>query len=126
MGCQRNLRASCKGFTPVHMQAKREKWRCGESFRLIVPLQCVLCDSACAARFDGEDYRTVRSSAAEAPAEAAPPPARIDLSGGVDPTRADTPEEVEAVLAQLTRMRDSGAISSGEYEIKKKELLNRL
>ena len=75
---------------------------------------------------DGDDY-TVASPAPAAPAPApAPAPPTIDLSGGVDPTRADTPEEVEAVLVQLTRMRDSGAISSGEFEIKKKELLNRL
>jgi hypothetical protein len=76
-------------------------------------------------RGDGEDYRP---SSAPAPAASAPPPptAPIDLSGGADPTRADTPEEVTAVLTQLTQLRDAGAISSGEFEIKKKELLNRL
>ena len=42
------------------------------------------------------------------------------------PLKADTPEEVAAVLAQLSRLREQGSISSGEYEIKKKELLDRL
>jgi uncharacterized membrane protein YdbT with pleckstrin-like domain len=77
---------------------------------------------------DGEDYRAATPSGATV-TTAAPVPTReapIDVSGGADPTRADTPEEVEAVLQQLGRMRDSGAISSGEYEMKKKELLNRL
>jgi hypothetical protein len=82
---------------------------------------------------DGEDYGTAASrpvtpSAVGAPAPPSPaasePP--IDLSGGADPLKADTPEEVAAVLGQLTRLRDQGAISSGEYEIKKKELLDRL
>ena len=76
-------------------------------------------------RGDGEDYRAASSAAAPV-AALAPVAARVDLSGGADPTRADTPEEVTAVLAQLTQLRDSGAISTGEYEIKKKELLNRL
>jgi hypothetical protein len=78
---------------------------------------------------DGDDYRPVSSgSAATARATADPVPveAPIDLSGGADPLKADTPEEVAAVLAQLTRLREQGAISSGEYEMKKKELLNRL
>ena len=35
----------------------------------------------------------------------APAPA-IDVSGGADPTKADTPEEVSAVLAQLAGLRD--------------------
>ena len=73
-------------------------------------------------RGDGDDYRSARAPAAATTPAAAP----VDLSGGADPTRADTPEEVEAVLQQLGRLRDTGAISSGEYEMKKKELLNRL
>jgi hypothetical protein len=75
---------------------------------------------------DGEDYRAHSTPVGTV----APPPPRvdapIDVSGGADPSRADTPEEVEAVLQQLGRLRDTGAISSGEYEMKKKELLNRL
>lgn len=79
-------------------------------------------------RGDGEDYRPARPVAA-AP-EAAPAgtgaAAKIDLSGGADPLKADTPEEVAAVLEQLTKLRDAGHISGGEYEIKKQELLGRL
>ena len=78
---------------------------------------------------DGEDYQRTRP-AAPAAAPAAPASAAsattIDLSGGADPLKADTPEEVAAVLEQLTRLRDEGHISSGEYEIKKQELLERL
>jgi hypothetical protein len=50
----------------------------------------------------------------------------IDVSGGNDPTRADTPEEVTAVLAQLGRLHDVGSLSDEEYEAKKQELLGRL
>jgi hypothetical protein len=75
-------------------------------------------------RGDGDDYRP---AATPAPSTVTPTiEAAIDVSGGLDPLKADTPEEVSAVLAQLTRLRDQGAISSGEYEIKKKELLDRL
>jgi hypothetical protein len=74
---------------------------------------------------DGEGYRA-RSTPVGTVAPPAPADAPIDVSGGADPSRADTPEEVEAVLQQLGRLRDTGAISSGEYEMKKKELLNRL
>lgn len=80
-------------------------------------------------RGDGEDYRPAPSAAATsaqaAPAGAAPAP-KIDVSGGADPLKADTPEEVAAVLEELTRLRDQGHISGGEYEIKKRELLGRL
>jgi hypothetical protein len=38
----------------------------------------------------------------------------------------DTPEEVTAALARLADLRDRGAITSGEYEVKKRELLGRL
>ena len=89
---------------------------------------------------DGEDYLGGRSGpspssvpaaavAAAAPAGSAPravAAAPIDLSGGADPLKADTPEEVSAVLAQLTRLRDEGHISAEEYEAKKRELLGRL
>lgn len=82
-------------------------------------------------RGDGDDYGPSRArSGPAAPAEAAaamPPPAPgIDLSSGADPLKADTPEEIAAVLAELTKLRDGGHISSGEYEIKKQELLDRL
>ncbi|MFV2062884.1 MAG: PH domain-containing protein [Chloroflexota bacterium] len=96
-------------------------------------------------RGDGEGYAVAAPpavpasrSAARTPAEASreasadesptrdPVPAKIDVSGGADPLKADTPEEVAAVLAQLSRLRDDGHISGGEYEIKKRELLDRL
>lgn len=64
--------------------------------------------------------------AAQAPAPAATPASRIDVSGGADPTRADTPDEVTAVLAELAKLRDAGTISPEEYEAKKAELLGRL
>ena len=77
---------------------------------------------------DGEDYQRPRSRPAPepAPAPAVPAPTRIDVSGGADPTRADTPEEVSAVLAELSRLRDAGSISEEEFEAKKQELLSRL
>ena len=56
-------------------------------------------------------------SVAAAPAAAAPVPL-------ADPI--DTPEEVTAALARLAELRDKGAITSGEYEVKKRELLGRL
>lgn len=77
---------------------------------------------------DGEDYRASRRS--PEPAAAAPTPtvstAGIDVSGGADPTRADTPDEVTAVLGELAKLRDAGTISAAEYEAKKTELLGRL
>jgi hypothetical protein len=87
---------------------------------------------------DGEDYLGGRSrgpapgtpvaapAVPRAPAPPAAAPAAIDLSGGADPLKADTPEEVAAVLAQLTRLRDEGNISAEDYEAKKRELLARL
>jgi hypothetical protein len=50
----------------------------------------------------------------------------IDVSGGDDPLKADTPDEVAAVLNQLARLRDEGAITTDEYDSKKRELLERL
>lgn len=92
---------------------------------------------------DGEDYLGMRSrqarasqveavpaaaaSAAGAPAASAVvAPSAIDVSGGADPLKADTPDEVTAVLAQLARLRDDGHISEAEFEAKKQELLGRL
>ena len=76
-------------------------------------------------RGDGDDYRTGRPVATATSAEAAVS-GRVDVSGGIDPHRADTPDEVTAVLAQLARLRDEGTLSSEEYEAKKQELLGRL
>jgi hypothetical protein len=73
-------------------------------------------------RGDGEDYRRPSPPAA---AEAAVS-GRVDVSGGDDPHRADTPDEVAAVLAQLATLRDEGGITDAEYELKKQELLGRL
>jgi hypothetical protein len=76
---------------------------------------------------DGEDIAPATRIATPAPSPApAARPEPIDVSGGADPLKADTPEEVAAVLAQLTQLRDAGHISSGEFEIKKQELLGRL
>lgn len=72
---------------------------------------------------DGESYQ---SRPAPAPAAAPVSSPRIDVSGGDDPTRADTPDEVAAVLGQLSKLRDAGSISDEEYEAKKAELLGRL
>jgi hypothetical protein len=57
----------------------------------------------------------------------APPPAAAVAAAPAplaDPI--DTPEEVTAALARLAELRDKGAITSGEYEVKKRELLGRL
>jgi membrane protein YdbS with pleckstrin-like domain len=43
-----------------------------------------------------------------------------------DIERAESPEEITALLARLADLRDSGAISAEEYEAKKQELLGRL
>jgi hypothetical protein len=93
-------------------------------------------------RGDGDDYLAARAPAAApagsapaSPAAASPAPGaasatpsagHIDVSGGSDPLKADTPEEVTAVLAQLTRLRDEGHLSAEDYESKKQELLGRL
>ncbi len=76
---------------------------------------------------DGEDYDRKRSaSVPPAAADVAAATSRIDVSGGADPTKADTPEEVTAVLGELGKLRDAGTISAEEYEAKKQELLGRL
>lgn len=59
------------------------------------------------------------SPLAPPPVAATPAPAPL-----ADPI--DTPEEVTAALARLAELRDKGAITSGEYEVKKRELLGRL
>jgi hypothetical protein len=79
---------------------------------------------------DGEDYGA-RQASRSAPPPPPPAPASaqaggIDVSGGEDPTRADTPDEVAAVLGELAKLRDAGTISTEEYEAKKAELLGRL
>ena len=80
---------------------------------------------------NGDSYRAARPAPAPAATPAPAPPAatatsRIDVSGGNDPTRADTPDEVTAVLSELARLRDAGTITAEEYEAKKSELLGRL
>ena len=76
---------------------------------------------------NGEDLAVRTPTPRPAPPEPAPPTTgRIDVSGGADPTRADTPEEVTAVLGELAKLRDAGTISEEEYEAKKAELLSRL
>jgi hypothetical protein len=71
----------------------------------------------------GEDYASLAPSAA---APAKPSSSRNEVSGGGDSNRADTPEEVTAVLGELAKLRDAGSISEAEYEAKKTELLGRL
>jgi hypothetical protein len=74
---------------------------------------------------DSDDFhRPPPRAGLDAAATAAP--GRIDVSGGDDPTRADTPDEVAGVLGELARLRDAGTISTEEYEAKKQELLGRL
>jgi len=76
---------------------------------------------------DGEDYgRPAPPPAAPATPAPAPSASRIDVSGGADPLKADTPDEVTAVLGELTRLRDDGAITEEEFKAKKTELLGRL
>lgn len=81
---------------------------------------------------DGDRYSAApRPAPAPAPVAQTPAPApaaeaRVDVSGGADPTRADTPDEVTAVLSELARLRDAGTITTEEYEAKKTELLGRL
>ena len=80
---------------------------------------------------NGDDYaaRPTPAPTPAAPTEPAPAAAAsggIDVSGGADPTRADTPEEVSAVLEELSRLREAGTITDEEFEAKKAELLSRL
>ena len=75
---------------------------------------------------DGNGYRAARPAPAPAAAPAPAPAStsRIDVSGGDDPTRADTPDEVTAVLGELARLRDAGTITAEEYEAKKLSLIH--
>jgi hypothetical protein len=81
---------------------------------------------------DGEDYRAASRAASppapvtQDPAPAPTPAARVDVSGGEDPHKADTPDEITAVLSELARLRDAGTITAEEYETKKTDLLGRL
>jgi len=77
-------------------------------------------------RGDGEGYAAPPPMPQTAPPAMPPSAARIDVSGGDDPLKADTPDEVAAVLNQLTQLRDSGSLTEAEYETKKQELLGRL
>jgi len=60
----------------------------------------------------------VTAPLATAPAQPAAP---VPLADPID-----TAEEVTAALGRLAELRDKGAITSGEYEVKKRELLGRL
>jgi len=73
---------------------------------------------------DGENYQPPPPK--PGPPAAAPASGGADVYGGADPLKADTPDEVTAVLAQLAKMRDAGTISHKEYDAKKQELLGRL
>ena len=78
---------------------------------------------------DGDGYnKRAPAAPADSAAPAAPAPtlSRIDVSGGADPNKADTPEEVTAVLGELAKLRDAGTLSEEDYEAKKAELLGRL
>jgi uncharacterized membrane protein YdbT with pleckstrin-like domain len=76
---------------------------------------------------DGDDQvaRTAKNAASH-PDEDVSGRRRIDVSAGDDPLKADTPDEISAVLEQLSELRDVGAISEEDYQAKKQELLGRL
>ena len=65
---------------------------------------------------------TVAPVGAPAPVAPSPPPADVDPSSG----DADEAETITRTLAQLSDLRDRGAITPEEYETKKRELLGRL
>lgn len=57
------------------------------------------------------------------------PPAALPAAQGGNThgdTRAQTPEQVMALLKQLGELRDAGVVTPEEFEAKKKELLDRL
>lgn len=59
----------------------------------------------------------------------APPPPPVPVQAPPDARasqRADSPDEVARSLARLAALRDSGAITTDDYEAKKQELLGRL
>jgi uncharacterized membrane protein YdbT with pleckstrin-like domain len=73
---------------------------------------------------DMATQRAVQANAAQAaaaPAAPAQPAAPLPLADPVD-----TAEEVTAALGRLAELRDSGAITASDYELKKRELLSRL
>jgi hypothetical protein len=75
----------------------------------------------------GIDFNDISRSQAQVPAPvpvAAPPVAPAGPVPLADPI--DTAEEVTAALGRLAELRDKGAITTGEYEVKKRELLGRL
>ncbi len=55
-----------------------------------------------------------------------PPPTPVQPPDSYATPRADSPDEVARSLARLAALRDSGAITSEDYETKKQELLGRL
>jgi hypothetical protein len=77
---------------------------------------------------DGDNYRRAPVVPAATPAVSLPAPETMPGSpaGGADRLKADTPEEITALLTELSKLRDTGAISVDEYEAKKAELLGRL
>ncbi len=79
----------------------------------------------------GVGYAEVNRSVAASPiaGAAAPGTAPVPAPAAAPAPLADpidTPEEVTAALARLAELRERGAITSGEYEVKKRELLDRL
>ncbi len=70
---------------------------------------------------DGHQYGEIAS----APVRASDPgPAPRPDTAATE--RADTPEEIAASLNRLAALRDSGAITTADYDAKKTELLGRL
>jgi hypothetical protein len=65
----------------------------------------------------------IRTTPQGAPGGPTPPPA-APAPPPVD--RVDTAEEVTAALTRLAQLRDQGAISASDYELKKRDLLGRL
>ena len=71
--------------------------------------------------------RTDRPQPASPPPTPAPTAAPVASSGTTQgATEADDPETITRTLAQLSDLRDRGAITAEEYEAKKRELLGRL
>ncbi len=71
---------------------------------------------------DGRSY----SDVATPPVYTAGDPAGPAPTVADAPMRAETPDEVTQALVQLATLRDSGAITTADYESKKQELLGRL
>jgi hypothetical protein len=63
---------------------------------------------------------------APAPAPAAPPAPAAAATAPAGPEASNDPDVVARTLARLADLRDRGAISSEEYDAKKRELLGRL